>query len=99
MKYRVVFNGVVQGVGCRAIVRAVAKGMHLGGITRNLESGGVEAYIEAPAGKVAEKLVEEVKRASENTAIEIMKTTIYTEDDNEFYLSKPPSDYSSFRIV
>ncbi len=98
MKYRIIFNGVVQGVGCRAVVRTVAKQMRLGGITRNLQDGTVEAYIEVVGQKVVDNFVSEVKKITQGTMIDIMKVTVYSEDEPGFLSSKPPSDYESFRI-
>ncbi|HIK01005.1 TPA: acylphosphatase [archaeon] len=98
MKYRIVLNGVVQGVGCRSLVRGVAKKMNVGGCVRNMENGSVEVYVEAAADKFVENLVAEIKRTTENTMVDIMNVKIYNEDQNEFYSSKPPKDYSEFRI-
>ena len=93
MKYRIVLNGAVQGVGCRSLVRSVAKRMNLGGVVRNLDSGEVEVYIEAFGDKIAEKFVDEVRRAAQNTTIDIMNAQIFDEDQNEYYSSRPPKDY------
>ena|SRR3989344_8676073 len=98
MRYRIIFNGVVQGVGCRAVVRTVAKQMRLGGLTRNLADGTVEAYVEVVGQKVVDNFISEVKKITQGTMIDIMKTTVYSDDDPGFLSSKPPADYESFRI-
>ncbi len=98
MKYRIVINGVVQGVGCRALVRGVGRKMHLGGVVRNLDTGEVEAYIEADAEKIIENFIGEIKRAAENTAVDIMKIEVFNEGQNEFYSSRPPKEFGEFRI-
>ena len=98
MKYRIIINGVVQGVGCRALVRNAAKKMHLGGCVRNLGTGEVEAYVETPADKILNNLVEEIKRAAENTMVDIMNIQVYNEDQNEYYSGRPPKEFSNFAI-
>src|SRR3990167_5213965 len=99
MKYRIIFNGVVQGVGCRQVVRTVAKQMRLGGIARNLNDGTVEAYIEVVGEKVVDNFVAEIKKICQGTMIDIMKVTVYSEDEPGFLSSRPPADYETFRIL
>ena len=98
MKYRIVFNGAVQGVGCRALVRAVGRKMNLGGVVRNLESGEVEAYVEAAEDGVIREFVDLIKKSSEETAVDIMKIQVFNEGQNEFYSRKPPKEFGEFRI-
>ena len=98
MKYRIIFNGVVQGVGCRALARSVGRKMNLCGLVRNLESGEVEAYVEATDDDRIQEFVDLIKKSSEETAVDIMKVQVYNEGQNEFYSGKPPKEFGEFRI-
>ncbi len=89
MKYQIVINGIVQGVGCRALVRSVGRKMNLSGVVRNLENGEVEAYVEARDDDRIQEFVDLIKKSSEETAVDIMKIQVYNEGQNEFYSGKP----------
>ncbi len=98
MKYRIVLNGVVQGVGCRYLVKAAAKKFHLGGIARNTEKGEVEIYTESNSDQIIQQFIETIKNSAKNTMIDIMKVAVYTEEQNEFLMGKPPREYRDFVI-
>jgi len=53
-KARIVVDGVVQGVGYRALVKQVARQLGLSGLVRNLEDTKVEIFCEGPEDKIKE---------------------------------------------
>ena len=87
------------GGGWGEIVETGAKQNALGGVTRNLADGTVEAYIEVIGEKVVDNFVAEIKKICQGTMIDIMKVTVYSEDEPGFLSSRPPVDYETFRIL
>lgn len=55
-KARIVVDGVVQGVGYRALVKQAARQLGLKGLVRNLEDTKVEMFCEGPEDKIKEFL-------------------------------------------
>ncbi|MEM2995623.1 MAG: acylphosphatase [Candidatus Bathyarchaeia archaeon] len=56
VKARIVVDGVVQGVGYRALVKQVARQLGLKGLVRNLEDTKVEIFCEGEKERIAEFL-------------------------------------------
>jgi acylphosphatase len=55
-KARIIVDGVVQGVGYRALVKQAAKSLNLKGLVRNFEDTKVEIFCEGPEDKINEFL-------------------------------------------
>lgn len=59
MERRVVhYSGRVQGVGFRATVRQIARGIKVSGFVRNLYDGRVELVVEGDAVEISQLLAE-----------------------------------------
>lgn len=56
VKARIIVDGVVQGVGYRALVKQIARQLGLKGLVRNIEDTKVEIFCEGPASKINELL-------------------------------------------
>lgn len=56
VKARVVVDGIVQGVGYRALVKQIARQLGLKGLVRNIEDTKVEIFCEGSASKINELL-------------------------------------------
>ncbi|MEM3666664.1 MAG: acylphosphatase [Candidatus Bathyarchaeia archaeon] len=56
VKARIIVDGIVQGVGYRALVKQVAKQLGLKGLVRNLEDTKVEIFCEGAKDKIEEFL-------------------------------------------
>ena len=55
-KARIIIEGVVQGVGYRALVKQAAKHLGLKGLARNFEDMKVEVFCEGPENRINEFL-------------------------------------------
>lgn len=56
IRWRVLFSGMVQGVGFRYTTERIAGRFAVAGYVRNLPDGRVELVVEAPAAELAEFL-------------------------------------------
>jgi acylphosphatase len=63
-KAKIVVDGIVQGVGYRALVKQVAKQLGLKGLVRNLEDTKVEIFCEGQEDNIREFL-RQIKRKTE----------------------------------
>ena len=52
VKARVIVDGIVQGVGYRALVKQIARQLGLKGLVRNVEDTRVEIFCEGPVPKI-----------------------------------------------
>jgi acylphosphatase len=64
-KARIVVDGVVQGVGYRALVKQVARQLGLKGPVRNFEDTRVEIFCEGPRDKI-EEFLKRIDRKAES---------------------------------
>lgn len=51
-RWRILYVGLVQGVGFRATARSVAQGLPLNGFVRNLADGSVEVQVQGERAEV-----------------------------------------------
>jgi acylphosphatase len=65
---RIVVDGIVQGVGCRALVKQVARQLSLKGLVRNLEDTEVEIFCEGQENNIREFL-KQIDRKTEGKDI------------------------------
>lgn len=56
VRYRIVFSGLVQGVGFRYFVSRTARHHDLTGFVQNLDDGRVQAEVQGDTGQIAEFL-------------------------------------------
>ena len=63
-KARIIVDGVVQGVGYRALVKQVARQLGLKGLVRNMEGTRVEIFCEGSRDKV-EEFLKKIDRKTE----------------------------------
>jgi acylphosphatase len=81
------FFGVVQGVGFRALVKAHADRLHLGGHVRNLADGSVEAEIVGPETLIREVLESiRISRAHQIERIQVVSTHPALQTANRFQI-------------
>jgi acylphosphatase len=97
-KARILVDGVVQGVGYRALVKQVARQLGLKGIVRNWEDTKVEIFCEGPADKINALLKRiDVKAKPEDfLSINVTKIECFIEDHEGY---KPAwKTYKGFEI-
>src|SRR3989338_393040 len=87
IRVRLVVEGNVQGVGYRAYVKQVARGLRIKGCSKNLDDGTVEAYCEAPSREALDAFKRKlyVKGDAENPfSAHVAAITVFTERDQAF---------------
>ena len=75
-KARIVVDGVVQGVGYRALVKQVARQLGLKGLVRNLEDTKVEIFCEGPEEKISDFLRKILRKAEAEGFLSINVTEV-----------------------
>jgi acylphosphatase len=98
VKARIVVDGVVQGVGYRALVKQVARQLGLKGLVRNLEDTKVEIFCEGREEKIMEFLKKiEVKAEPEDfLSINVFEVKCFFEGDPNYKPAWKP--YKEFEI-
>ena len=61
LKVKLVVSGNVQGVGYRAYVKQVARGLGIKGCAKNLDDGSVEIYCEPPSARALEAFKQKLR--------------------------------------
>lgn len=99
VRARLLVEGNVQGVGYRAFVKQVARGLRIRGCARNLDEGGVEIYCETPSTGVLEafkKRIELKGDAEDPFALHAASIAVFRENEKEF---KPkPNTFRPFWV-
>lgn len=67
-KARIVVNGIVQGVGYRALVKQVGRQLGIKGLVRNLENTKVEIFCEGQENNIHEFLKQIDRKAETSQA-------------------------------
>jgi len=85
-KARIIVDGVVQGVGYRALVKQVARQLKLRGLVRNLEATKVEIFCEGQENKIREFLTQVDRKAEEKDvlSINVAKIDCFWENQNNY---------------
>jgi acylphosphatase len=98
VKARIVVDGVIQGVGYRALVKQVARQLGLKGMVRNLEDTKVEIFCEGSRDKILEFLKKiDVKAEPEDfLSINVSEVKCFFEGDPNYKPAWKP--YSEFEI-
>lgn len=98
VKARIVVDGVVQGVGYRALVKQVARQLGLKGLVRNLEDTKVEIFCEGKKERIMEFLKKiEVKAEPEDfLSINVSEIKCFFEGDPNYKPAWKP--YKAFEI-
>jgi acylphosphatase len=86
VRQRVIYSGIVQGVGFRYTTQRLARGVAVAGFVRNLPNGTVELVVEGEAAEV-QRLRELVSQA--------MGSNIAQEET----ANQEPQGLQGFRIV
>jgi acylphosphatase len=97
-KARIVVDGVVQGVGYRALVKQVARQLGLKGLVRNLEDTKVEIFCEGAPDKIKEflKKIDIKAKAEDFLSINVSDIKRFFEGEEHY---KPAwKEYKGFEI-
>jgi len=97
-KARIIVDGIVQGVGYRALVKQVAKQLGLKGLVRNLENTKVEIFCEGQRDKIVEfvKKIDKKAKPEDFLSINVSEVKCFFEGDAEY---KPAwKTYKGFEI-
>jgi acylphosphatase len=97
-KARIIVDGVVQGVGYRALVKQVARQLGLKGLVRNLEDTMVEIFCEGPEEKINAFLKKiDIKAKPEDfLSINVTKIECFMEEHENYRQVWKP--YKGFEI-
>jgi acylphosphatase len=98
VKARIVVDGVVQGVGYRALVRQVARQLGLKGLIRNLEDTKVEIFCEGVKDKIEEflKKIDRKAKPEDFLSINVSEIECFFEGDPNYKPAWKP--YKRFEI-
>jgi acylphosphatase len=85
-KARIVVDGVIQGVGYRALVKQAARQLGLKGLVRNLEGTGVEIFCDGPVEKIREflKKIERKTDVEDFLSVNVSKIECFFEGEPEY---------------
>ena len=98
VKARFVITGQVQRVGYRALIKQIARNLHIKGIVRNLEDGSVEIYCESDKETIDKfKKFVDIKGKKED-AFSINVENINTYFENEKGYGKGPDTFKLFEV-
>jgi acylphosphatase len=98
VKARIVVDGVVQGVGYRALVKQVARQLCLKGLVRNLEDTKVEIFCEGPKDNIEEflKKIDRKAKPEDFLSINVSEIKCFFEGDPNYKSAWKP--YKGFEI-
>jgi len=97
-KARIVVDGIVQGVGYRALVKQVARQLGLKGIVRNLEDTKIEIFCEGPKDKIIDflKKIDRKAKPEDILSIHVSDIKCFFEGDPNYKPAWKP--YKGFEI-
>lgn len=85
-RYRIIFSGIVQGVGFRYETWAIAQKLQLAGFVENLANGDVRAEIQGPKNRIL-YLIECLKSVPRIQIDEIEIDEIDLKEENSFEIA------------
>lgn len=97
-KARIVVDGIVQGVGYRALVKQTARQLGLKGLVRNLEDTKVEVFCEGREDNIRD-LLRQIDRKTEGKDVLTINVTgieCYWEGQSNYHFAW--KDYAGFEI-
>lgn len=97
-KARIVVDGVVQGVGYRALVKQVARQFGLKGLVRNFEETKVEIFCEGPKEKIKQFLKNIDRKAKPEDFLSINVTEINCFWEGQENYQPAWKEYKGFEI-
>ena len=97
-KARIVVDGIVQGVGYRALVKQVARQLGLKGLVRNFEGTRVEIFCEGPRDKIMEFLKKIDRKAEFEDFLSINVSSIKCFFEGEEQYQPAWKEYKDFEI-
>jgi len=97
-KARIIVNGVVQGVGYRALVNQVARQLGLKGLVRNLEDTKVEIFCEGQKDKINEflKKIDRKAKGEDFLSIDVAEIKCFWEGQENYRSAW--KEYKGFEI-
>jgi acylphosphatase len=95
---RIVVDGIVQGVGYRALVKQIGKQLGLKGLVRNLEETQVEIFCEGSEDKIREFLKQIDVRTERKDVLGINVVSIDAFWEGQESYRPAWKDYSGFEI-
>jgi acylphosphatase len=98
IKARMLVEGVLQGVGYRAIVKQAARFLGVKGLIRNLDDGRVEIFCEGSKTSLEKfrKLIEIKGKPDDIMSINVTKIEFFEEDEKGYSPAWKP--YRGFEI-
>jgi acylphosphatase len=97
-KARIVVDGVVQGVGYRALVKQIARQFGLKGLVRNFEGTRAEIFCEGPRDKIREFLKKIDRKAEAEDFLSINVSSIKCFFEGEENYQPAWKEYKDFEI-
>jgi len=97
-KARIIVDGVVQGVGYRALVKQVARQLSLKGLVRNLEDTKVEIFCEGSRDKIEEFSKKIDRKAKPEDFLSINVSEIKCFFEGEMNYQPAWKEYKGFEI-
>lgn len=97
-KARILVDGVVQGVGYRALVKQVARQLGLKGLVRNFEGTRVEIFCEGPRDKIEEFLKRIDRRTESEDFLSINVSDVKCFFEGEENYQRAWKEYKDFEI-
>jgi len=97
-KARIIVDGVVQGVGYRALVKQAARQLGLKGLVRNFEGMKVEIFCEGPTDKIKEFLKKIDRKAESEDFLSINVSSIKCFFEGEEHYQPAWKEYKDFEI-
>ena len=95
-KARIFVDGVVQGVGYRALVKQVARQLGLRGLVRNIEGTKVEIFCEGPTDRIKEFLEKIDRKARGEDFLSVSKIECFFEGEPNYQPAW--KEYKDFEI-
>lgn len=82
IRYSIIFEGRVQGVGFRYFARKSAQSCHVTGFVRNLSDGTVHLEVQGPEDRIAVflKIIREGNGYSSVSRFEMKRIDLYPEE-------------------
>ena len=97
-KARILIEGMIQGVGYRALIKQAARSLKLKGLARNLPDETVEIFIEGPKENIQKflKYIHIKGKPEDILSINVTETKCFWEGEKDYQVAWKP--YKGFQI-